>query len=288
MPVTPIPALDRTSSTFKTDVDTLFLTRLPLLTVELNQVSIDLATVGLKQDAAAASATAAGAAAEAAVYAANASQWVSGTTYAKGAVVWSPANLQTYRRVNAGAGTTDPSSDLTNWTKISSQGAYELIASATTSSAVANIDFPNIFTSEYEAYVIEVGGIKPTGATDRLSLRFSADGVVFGASNADYFGPLAGGATTTTSANQLIVGTNFYAATGGAGAFTIRVRNALAAMAKPVSISGTYINASSNLDAVISENLFNNPTVKGFRLFWNAGTTFQSGARVRVYGIRTV
>jgi hypothetical protein len=42
--------------------------------------------------------------------------WVSGTTYGVGDAVTSPANLATYRRKIAGAGTTDPSLDATNWT----------------------------------------------------------------------------------------------------------------------------------------------------------------------------
>lgn len=42
--------------------------------------------------------------------------WVSGTTYAAGDVVVSPAdNYLQYVRVIAGAGATDPSSDSTNW-----------------------------------------------------------------------------------------------------------------------------------------------------------------------------
>lgn len=45
----------------------------------------------------------------------NAPLWVSGTTYAAGALVYSPANGRTYRRKTAGAGTTDPSADATNW-----------------------------------------------------------------------------------------------------------------------------------------------------------------------------
>jgi hypothetical protein len=44
--------------------------------------------------------------------------WVSGTTYALGVCVYSPINSQTYRRIVAGAGTTDPSLDSTNWTQI--------------------------------------------------------------------------------------------------------------------------------------------------------------------------
>lgn len=42
--------------------------------------------------------------------------WVSGTTYAKYDLVISPANFQPYLRTVAGAGTTDPSADTTNWT----------------------------------------------------------------------------------------------------------------------------------------------------------------------------
>ncbi len=42
--------------------------------------------------------------------------WVSGTTYAVGKFALSPAsNYQPYVRIVAGAGTTDPSADSTNW-----------------------------------------------------------------------------------------------------------------------------------------------------------------------------
>ena len=41
--------------------------------------------------------------------------WVSGTTYALGKTVRSPTDHQRYVRVVAGAGTTDPASDATNW-----------------------------------------------------------------------------------------------------------------------------------------------------------------------------
>lgn len=46
----------------------------------------------------------------------GAKPWVSGSTYKAGDVVTSPAdNYQMYVRVIDGAGTTDPSSDSTNW-----------------------------------------------------------------------------------------------------------------------------------------------------------------------------
>lgn len=45
--------------------------------------------------------------------------WVSGTTYAVGDVVYSPINSLSYRRLTAGAGTTDPANDPTNWRGVS-------------------------------------------------------------------------------------------------------------------------------------------------------------------------
>lgn len=61
------------------------------------------------------------AAAAAAATSAGAVAWVSGTTYGLGAVVWSPANRRIYRRIVAGAGTTDPSADGTNWADLAPQ-----------------------------------------------------------------------------------------------------------------------------------------------------------------------
>lgn len=68
---------------------------------------------------AAASAAASKVNADNAAAANGASVWVSGTTYAAGVLRWSPANGRTYRRLTAGAGTTDPSADPANWLLIS-------------------------------------------------------------------------------------------------------------------------------------------------------------------------
>lgn len=50
--------------------------------------------------------------------AAAAIQWVSGTNYAVGDPRWSPITKISYRRLIAGAGTTDPNADATNWAAI--------------------------------------------------------------------------------------------------------------------------------------------------------------------------
>lgn len=86
-----------------------------------------------------ASQTAAAANAAAAAASAGAAAWVSGTTYAAGAVVWSPADSRIYRRRvgMGGAGTTDPSADPTNW-GLSASGGLQLVAVTGTSQTAAS------------------------------------------------------------------------------------------------------------------------------------------------------
>lgn len=65
-------------------------------------------------------ASAAATVASGALSAMGAVTWVSGTTYAIGDVRYSPINMQSYRRKTTGAGTTDPSTDTTNWAYLAS------------------------------------------------------------------------------------------------------------------------------------------------------------------------
>lgn len=71
--------------------------------------------------------------AQAAANTAGAIKWISGTTYAIGDARWSPADLQTYRRRTAGAGTTDPSADTTNWARVTYRAAPTAITVRSTS-----------------------------------------------------------------------------------------------------------------------------------------------------------
>lgn len=82
-------------------------------------------------DASDASRIAAVAAADASATTAGAVAWVSGTTYAVGAKVWSLINGRVHLRRVAGAGTTDPANDATNWEDVIG-GQRIRITSATT------------------------------------------------------------------------------------------------------------------------------------------------------------
>jgi hypothetical protein len=96
-----------------------FLGALPTFANEANALQSDVNAKQTTASSAANSAIAAQAASEAA---SNASIWVSGTTYVVGAVRFSPITFRSYRRKTAGAGTTDPSADSTNWQLLTSLG----------------------------------------------------------------------------------------------------------------------------------------------------------------------
>lgn len=120
MAITPLPTPPSRNdpTNFSTRADA-FLGALPDFATEANALAVD---VNLDAVAAAAAEVAATAAAAAATAAANVTKWVSGTTYAEGVVVWSPITYLSYRRKTAGAGTTDPSADSTNWAQAAGTG----------------------------------------------------------------------------------------------------------------------------------------------------------------------
>jgi len=117
MSITPLPtapAVTDTTSEFNTKAFN-WVAALSTFTTEANAQAV---AVDADATAAAASASDALAAASTALATVGAVAWVSGTTYATGAAVYSPLNKQTYRRNSAGAGTTDPSLDAVNWTQV--------------------------------------------------------------------------------------------------------------------------------------------------------------------------
>lgn len=90
-----------------------FLGALPTFATEANALQINVNTSEANAVASAAAVLAA----------TNIVKWVSGTTYANGAVVWSPINGLAYRRITtSGSGTTDPSADTTNYKQVNGTG----------------------------------------------------------------------------------------------------------------------------------------------------------------------
>ena len=81
------------------------------VTLAADQVTLAAGQVTLAED----QVTLAANSATTALANANATTWVSGTTYTLHDVVISVADNQAYRRIVAGAGTTDPANDIVNW-----------------------------------------------------------------------------------------------------------------------------------------------------------------------------
>lgn len=127
--------------------------------------------------AANASAVSAAASAAAAATSTGAATWVSGTTYPVNAKVTSPANGRIYFRRVAGAGTTDPSADPTNWSLLL-VGLIPVIVSTT--SVTASAGFVYILTNAALTTVTlpagplagdTVGVMAQNGRTDNNILR---------------------------------------------------------------------------------------------------------------------
>lgn len=112
------PSRADSPSTFATDADAF----VAWMATNASEMAAVIAWINSTAAQASIDAATASAAATASSSSANAVRWVSGTTYAQDVVVISPSNYLSYRRKTAGAGTTDPSLDSTNWASLTAGG----------------------------------------------------------------------------------------------------------------------------------------------------------------------
>ena len=126
-------------------------------------VDTDATAAAASASAAATSASSAVAAQTAAEAAANATLWVSGTTYSAGDVVYSPSTYFTYRATSGLTSTVDPATDTANWTLIGVGGTALL--SITNVTATQD---QTAFTGSYTAgaVVVTLNGVILTDTTD--------------------------------------------------------------------------------------------------------------------------
>ena len=138
---TPAPARTQTQTAF----DTAYAAHIAALPTFISEFNTDATTVNANSTSAAASAatattqaTNAAASATASSAASGVTIWVSGTTYAVGNVRFSPIDFLSYRRKTAGAGTTDPSADATNWAKLLLSAGIDSTTSITASTTLTS------------------------------------------------------------------------------------------------------------------------------------------------------
>lgn len=123
--------------------------------------------------------SAANSATSAATQAANAESvvgimpWVSGTTYAKNATAISQVNFQSYRRRVAGAGTTDPANDPTNW-RIIANGSNTFVPIPLAANSI-DLRLGSYFTKTIAAdTTLSIDNTPPDGVTFTVELAVSA------------------------------------------------------------------------------------------------------------------
>lgn len=160
---------------------------------------------------------------------------------------------------------------------ISGTSSMVLLGQATVTTAVANIDFLNLFSAMYDKYIIEIQGVKGL-ASDSLAMRLAKVGSVD--TGTVYLTPAANGSSAPPPLATLVITPPI----GLAGSYTVEIRNVNDPLnIKSVGVRG--MNNSSTGYTVLEGGYVATNVVSGFRLYWYNGTTFSSGT-VRVYGIR--
>lgn len=159
-------------------------------------------------------------------------------------------------------------------------GATVLLGSASVGSAVANIDFLNVFSSTYDRYTIEIQGANCSAAGNSLLLRFANGGTL---DNTAVYTQLAGhGSSVSASPAELTLTATTQAAAGAT--LTIDVRNANSTGPKSIGVRGGYLsNASGHVIAAAEAFYLRAAAASGLRLYWTGGLNFTAGI-VRVYG----
>lgn len=154
-------------------------------------------------------------------------------------------------------------------------GAVDLVASAVISSSVANIDFLSLFTADYDKYVIEIGGLRPS-ADSNLVLYLTVGGAID--SNAANF--------TGSTAYFPVTGAQIQSSTDTAGAaFTVSISNVQSLMRKLIVSDGVF-NGTGAVQIASAISFYKGTNViSGFRLAYLGGASATQGV-VRVYGFK--
>lgn len=187
--------------------------------------------------------------------------------------------------IAAGTGITLTTDSTTDTLTVASSLTMALLSSATVSSAVANIDFLNVFTSSYDKYIIEVQNVELSAASNLL-LGIAKSGSVD--TSSVYVTQLghASGTGSLSAGPVVITPSGMAGATAARAHFTIEIRNANdAGSSKGIGVRGIYLTATANFTAQSSEGAYTGSgPISGFRLTVTSGT-FTAGT-VRVYGIK--
>ena len=229
---------------------------------------------------AALSKTAAEAAQLAAETAAGATKWISGTTYAQGDVTWSPIDYQSYRRKTAGAGTTDPSADSTNWGRIRAGSGLILLASYDAAGA-STVDIEAL-SSSYDDYVIQFSNVVPSATSGPL-LRVKKAGAYVTGSTYNAWTVRNDGSSWNQSLSIGTTNAPIGNVSGATWAGQIRVTRANSTSGQILRIDYSGLSSSAGNVGTTSATETTAAAIQGIRVYVSSGT-FTTGT-FRIYGV---
>ncbi len=191
----------------------------------------------------------------------NVSAWVSGTTYAEGVNCYDPVDFLTYRRKVAGAGTTRPGLDATNWQLLTGFGNVTLDTPQT-------ITGTKTFTETVEA---DISGSAVSASTATTATNCTR--TVSGAGLASGGGALTGNQVITVNASSQAQAEG---GTDNSTAMTpLRTAQAIAALTPPPSTSAVLAATAGASGGVNGSYVFAVPKTSS-----PDNTTYDIGATV--------
>lgn len=243
MPITALPTPpSRQDPTNFNDRADAFLGALPQFQSEANALEVN---VNNSESTVVASASAV-------LAATNIVKWVSGTTYAEGAVVWSPINGLGYRRITAsGSGTTDPSLDTTNYKQVNGTGDVSTSGDQT-------IAGTKTFTSTISGTITNAtNAVNATNATTVTNGVYVTGDQTIGGTKTFTNGVRFNNGTTQTTA-----ATTYAPSYGGVGSVVIAISTSYIST-NYTQYYGGVTAAGSTLRTTLGGALFGNPVGSG-------------------------
>lgn len=212
--------------------------------------------------------------------AAGATKWISGTTYAQGDVTWSPIDYQSYRRKTAGAGTTDPSADSTNWERLRAGSGLILLASYDAAGA-ATVDIEAL-SSSYDDYVIEFSNVVLSAINGPLVRVKKSGSYVTGST----YNVLIGRNDGSSWSQSLSIGTTSASignVSGATWAGQIRITRANSTSGQILRVDYSGLSSSGGNVGTTSATETTAAAIQGIRVYVSSGT-FTAGT-FRIYGV---
>ncbi|ATQ77906.1 hypothetical protein CR152_27935 [Massilia violaceinigra] len=320
MTITAIPPLDRTSPTFRTEVDTYFATSIPTFTTEINALATDLTTKqGIASGAATTATTAAGTATtkagEALTSAGNAATSAGNAATSEANAAASAATIGTAAAFLDSNPIVKGSADISKQVRIEVDGittgqtrawtaqdvngtvaflhdtGVTLVWPPVTPTAVSYIDL--LFSATYDNYEIVVDSISHSGAsTETLQMRLLVAGVADATAKYSSLegGTVGASAPVYTSSGTLIPAAASISSFATAGlSATIKVFGTNETTRPKIVIADAlFINGSGYLDARgYSTHYIGTTAVTGIRLFWGSGAPlFNASGKIRIFGYK--